>query len=344
MTYPVRKALTFRASSIGDALMGKYFLENVHAAYPDARCAIVVAGRAAMLRDLFSAYPWLEVIEANRRDVASSWRLFRDWKGSDIVLTQYAGKSGGTFSFASKLAARVLARGGGLAGFSDASRMNRYLYDAVIPFEKGAAPAALERVALKVFSVPTVLSVPTLSVPSGEPSIALPLERFLVVHLFAGNAGRGLSLENKRALITALHERLPHTELLISGGSADRTEAKAAAEGIPSVRVIAGDVSLSDMLRIISKAAGVVSLDTGMAHIAAQVDTPLVVLASCLGLHWWKEQQYRGGIPAALFTRADLCAHGHDSREYPACLSDIDPGAVAVAAGELFVQVAKELP
>lgn len=329
MTYSVRKALTFRASSIGDALMGKYFLENVHAAYPDARCGIVVAGRATMLRDLFSAYPWLEVIEANRRDVASLWRLFRDWKGSDIVLTQYAGKSGGTFSFASKLAARALARGGGLAGFSDASRMNRYLYDAVIPFQKGAAPAALERAALEVFSVPTTFSVPTLAVPSGGPSITLPLERFLVVHLFAGNAGRGLSLENKRALITALHERLPHTELLISGGSADRTEAKAVAEGIPSVRVIAGDVSLSDMLRIISKAAGVVSLDTGMAHMAAQVGTPLVVLASCLGLHWWREQQYGSGIAVVLFTRADLCTTGHVAGDYPACLNAIRMDEVA---------------
>ena len=63
MTKPF-KALTFRASSIGDALMAKYLLENVRATHPEARCAIVVAGRSGMIRDLLAAYPWIEVLEA----------------------------------------------------------------------------------------------------------------------------------------------------------------------------------------------------------------------------------------------------------------------------------------
>ncbi|MEK7114207.1 MAG: hypothetical protein AAB850_01520, partial [Patescibacteria group bacterium] len=99
----IKKALTFRASSIGDCLMGKYLLENIHAAYPHARLGIVVASRAEMIRDLFAAYPWLEVIEANRRNPVSLFSLWKKYHESDLVVTQYAGKLGGKFGLASKL-------------------------------------------------------------------------------------------------------------------------------------------------------------------------------------------------------------------------------------------------
>ena len=65
----VKKALTFRASSIGDALMGKYFLENIHKEFPEAICGLLVGSRGKMLRELFSAYPWLEVWEVNRKKI-----------------------------------------------------------------------------------------------------------------------------------------------------------------------------------------------------------------------------------------------------------------------------------
>ncbi len=90
--------------------MGKYFLENVRVSNPSARFGIVVGSRGTMVRDLFSGYPWIEVVEANRRSPFSLWRLWREWRGSDMVLTQYAGKKGGRFSLASKCAARLLAR------------------------------------------------------------------------------------------------------------------------------------------------------------------------------------------------------------------------------------------
>src|SRR3989338_3419571 len=96
----IEKALTFRASSIGDCLMGKYLLENIHAQFPNARLGIVVASRGAMIRDLFATYPWLEVIEANRRSPRSLFYLWRNFRNSDLVMTQYAGKLGGRFGLA----------------------------------------------------------------------------------------------------------------------------------------------------------------------------------------------------------------------------------------------------
>ena len=78
MTYPVRKVLTFRASSIGDTLIGKYFLENVHAAYPDARCGIVVAGRVVYAREVHHPGTTKHRGWFSRVTSPADWRLVLD--------------------------------------------------------------------------------------------------------------------------------------------------------------------------------------------------------------------------------------------------------------------------
>lgn len=329
----IKKALTFRASSIGDCLMGKYFLENVHAAYPEARCAIVVGSHGAMIRDLFAAYPWLEVIESNRRKPFSVLHLLYTYHWSDIVLTQYTGKAGGRFSLASKFIARMLARRGSLIGFADASLWNSYLYDMLLSFERSTAPAELERQALTKLNIPVALRVPTLSFlkqTSVFERLAVEPGRYAIVHLFAGNTGRGLSPRNQHTLVSTLSERLRGTMLLLSGGKQNRIQAEAAALDIQDVRVIAGDTSLQDMMELISSANCVISVDTGMAHIAAHLRKPLVVLATCIGLHWWKEEQYGRQASIHLFTHTE--PYGHTFKEYPDCINGVDLQEVARTA------------
>lgn len=338
MRASIQKALTFRASSIGDCLMGKYLLENIHAHFPDARLGIVVGGRAAMVRDLCAAYPWLEIVEANRRSPRSLVSLWKNFRGSDVVVTQYAGKRGGRFSLWSKLAARLLATRGGLVGFADASRSNRWLYDAVVPLPQGAAPAALEREALRAAGVPVAYERPTmrfLKMEKVTSRFGLVPGQYAVVHLFAGNKGRGLSAEKKRALLVALAEKLPGVRLVISGGAADREEALAAAKELPAT-VIAGEASLQELMNLIAESRGVVSVDTGVAHMTAQLGKPLIVLAACLGLHWWGPDQYGVEAPVTLFTRADLCEAGHLFKPCPDCLNAIDPETVAHRAAVIL--------
>jgi FkbM family methyltransferase len=88
----IYKALTFRASSIGDSLMGKYLLDNIHANFPMARLGIVVSSRSGMVKTLLKHYPWIEVIEVNRRNPKRIWKLWKTWRGSDVIVTQYAGR------------------------------------------------------------------------------------------------------------------------------------------------------------------------------------------------------------------------------------------------------------
>ncbi|MDP2652249.1 MAG: glycosyltransferase family 9 protein [bacterium] len=328
---PIRKVLTFRASSIGDCLMGKYLLENIHVAYPEARCGIVVGSRASMIRDLFVAYPWLEIIEANRRSPASLVALFKNFYGSDLVVTQYAGKAGGKFSFASKIAARILTKKNGLIGFSDTSRFNGILYDTIIPFVPSTAPAELEREALRAARIPVMFEHPIMQYrPMSDILTKFGLEsgNYIIVHLFAGSTGRGLHPDRKRELLVALAQKLPHTQLVISGSVADKEEARHVSENIPAV-IIAGEASLQELMNLIMHSHVVVSVDTGVAHITAQLGKPLIVLATCLGLHWWGNEQYSKDALVTIFTCAGLCAGGHNAKPYPDCINEIDLETVA---------------
>lgn len=320
----IKKALTFRASSVGDCLMGKYALEAIHEHYPQARLALVVANHGALMRDLFAAYQWLEVIEASRRSPKGVWYLLKHFWRSDFVLTQYAGKKGGSFSLASKCMARLLARRGGLVGFSDASVLTPLIYSHVVPMRHNQAPAALERDALATFGV-SVPHAPSLKFVGEARKDAAP---YVVVHMYAGNRGRGISPQTQRALLEALSQALPSTTLYISGGPADAMEAKAAAVGIEHTEVVAGRASLQEMMRILAGSAGVISLDTGMAHMSVQLGRPTLVLASCLGLHWWQPQQY-DTVPA-VYTNPE--PGGHIYKDYPACMADIPLTEVARAA------------
>lgn len=326
----IRKALTFRASSIGDCLMGKYLLDNIHAQFPDARLGIIVASRGAMIRDLLAASPWIEVIEANRSKPAALWKLWRDFHGSDIVVTQYAGKPGGKFSLSSKLAGRILAKRGGLIGFADASAWSGAVYDRLLNVEPSKAIADHERDALRAAGMPVSLPFPSLDYVRDDQVLkkfSLEKDAYLIVHLFSGSTTRGLDPEKKRDLIQALAKALPGVRLVLSGGGADHSEAKRVAEGTDAV-VIAGEATLQELMNLIAESKGVVSLDTGAAHITAQLKKPLVVLCSCLGANWWLPEQYGTDAAITVLSNRSHCLQGHVHKKYPDCLNMIDVNTV----------------
>lgn len=304
--------------------MGKYLLDNIHAQYPKARLGIVVASRGTMIKDLLASSPHIEVIEANRRSLGALWRLWREWRGSDMVATQYTGKHGGQFGLSSKVAARLLARQGGLIGFHDAFRWNGRLYDHLLPVRHDQAVAEHERAALRASGLAVAVPYPKMeSAPSDDADrFGLAQGTYAIAHFFAGNPGRSMSPERARTLVQELHAAMPNLTILVSGGSGDRASAKAIVEDLSFARSIAGEASLQDMLKLIKSAAFVVSVDTGVAHLAAHLHTPLVVMRTCLGPNWWLPGQYGPGIPAAQFSREELC-RPHVNKPYPDCIDRI---------------------
>ncbi|MFA6315445.1 MAG: glycosyltransferase family 9 protein [Candidatus Paceibacterota bacterium] len=329
----IRKAITFRASSIGDCLMAKYLLENIHAEFPQARCAIVVASRAKMIKDLFAAYPWIEVIEVNRRKPSSVMKLWREYRGSDLVVTQYSGKRGGKFGLASKLIARFLARRDGLIGFNDISIWNKLLFSKILPVRSDQAVAWHEREILKAAGVPVSKPVPTMVFVKDAQVLdrfSLKSGKFIIVHLFAGNAGRGMHPDKKRELLATLAKRNPEIKIIVSGGVSDKQEALRVSNNLP-VLVVAGEVTLQELMNLISESSGVVSLDTGVAHLTAQLGRLLVILRTCLAPNWWFSEQYGPNAPITVFSHDEACADEHTYKDYPDCINNISMEAVVDA-------------
>ena len=322
----VQKVLTFRAASIGDSLMGKYLLENIRAAHSDARFEIAVSSRASMVRDLFAAYPWIEVVEVNKQP-RLFWNFFTKGR-RDVVVTPY---TGGVFSLGPKLTARMLARV--LVGYTDRSSLNKILYTKLIPLVgRSRAPRLLECDALEMIGVPVAIERPSFSyVPQPELLQKLGLEekKYVVLHLFSGSFTRGLSYEKKHELINAL----AHATMLpiILTGSPKETASLGALP--PCVRV--AETTLQELAHLLDHAALIVSLDTGAAHLAAHMQKPLIVLASCVGVQWWGRDMYGDDVPSALFTRLDVCKDGHDYSGNAPCLDAIDMHAVASRARQL---------
>jgi len=318
--------------------MGKYLLENVHAAYPDAKLAIMVGSRGGMLRDLFAAYPWLEVREVNRRSPKALWQFSKDYRESDFTVTQYAGK-GGSFSLASKMVGRLLTKRGGFVGFTDPFLANSLLYDCLVRLDRGAAPATLERAALTARGIPVATKQLTLAyIPISGVAERLGISTpFIIVHLFAGTTNRGISPSKRHALLTALRSSLGDAvTLVLTGNQKEASEARAAAEGIARTSVIAGDATLQELMNLATASQGVVSVDTGVAHIAAHLGKPLIVLRTCLGKQWWVDEQYGRGVRIMQFSDDEVCATGHVFEEFPRCIEGVDENAIGRAAAVQF--------
>lgn len=321
----IKKAVTFRASSIGDCLMAKYLLENIHIEFPQAKYGIVVAGKAGMIKDLLKAYPWIDVIEASRRSISGVIGLWRKYRGSELVVTQYTGKRGRTFSLSSKIMAWILARKGGFVGFADSFRFNNWLFDVCLPVQSEKSVADHEREVLHAVGVPLQLPFPKMDFIKDDQVLGrfgLVAGKFMIVHLFAGGAGRGISREKKKDILTALLKHSPDINVVVSGGKENVSEIDEVIKDTPVIS-IAGRTTLQELMNLISQSLVVLSLDTGVAHITAQLAKPLIVLRTCVAPNWWFNEQYGSNAPINVLSCDEICAKGHVYKDYPECIDGI---------------------
>lgn len=336
----VNKAITFRASALGDALNAKYLFDNVHAAYPEARCAIIVSSKASMIRDLLRAHPWIDVVQANHRDLKSLGALWRTYRDSDLVVIPRT-KAGSAFSFLSKIAARLLARRGALIGFVDASRLSLRLYDQVLPRRDTEAPRVSERDVLRAAGIPiAVESVVLEHVPQERllPRLGLVSKNYIVVHLFAGAGSRGPSQEKRQELIDTLFRYLPQTPMVLTGTAVDG--GAIASLVLPgTVRVVAGSLSVQELMALMVESACVLSVGSGPSHIASSLGVPTVVLVTCHGVPWVGKEQYGEAALIQVHCNASACINGHDyGRAYPACIETVNTDALAQAVTQYSKQ------
>lgn len=337
--FSVKKALTLRAASIGDTLMGKYFLENIHAVWPDAELTLLVGSRSGMISDLLTGYTWLRVVEVNRKNLPKLVRSWRQLRGEDITLTQYAENS---FSLPSKIFARAVTKRGGLVGFEDRFWGNTFLYDTLVPFngEEGSEgmiveeQKALTAAGLRV-AVPD-LTLQFVDDPGVCARFGVESKKYVIAHLFSGNEGRSVSPAKRASIVGALRDSLPTShQLLLTGVTGEYGEAVAAAQGMSGIHVLAGKTTVQELINLLARAGAVVALDSGAAHLSAHLGTPLVVLTRVAALKgWWSSAMYNNKPSVLVNHDADDTAPRDGV--YPPSLETIDNSTIVATVARLL--------
>lgn len=166
-------------------------------------------------------------------------------------------------------------------GFKRAHMYRHYIYDQWVEHLDSVHEIDNYRNILRVAGIQPIGLLPYFESKSND---ALEDEPYVVFHQYPGGA-----METQRkwseTYWVELGKRLYqiyHVRILLSGANMDAEAAQHTAQllrkvGVPAEN-IAGKYSLSDMVTILAKARLVVSVNTGIMHLAAAVRAPLVAL------------------------------------------------------------------
>jgi ADP-heptose:LPS heptosyltransferase len=176
-----------------------------------------------------------------------------------------------------------------------------------------------------------------LSLQLSAPTIELPDEPYVVIHPGASVPARGLPLGPTRRAAAALAQQ-GHT-VVVTGSAGERGLTAAVADAVPAGRGLdlGGRTHLADLAHLIDGADAVVCGNTGPAHLAAAVGTPVVVAyAPVVPAHRWRPW----GVPHVLLGLQGIACAGCRARTCPLpgqpCLAPYDAAAVVEAVHRLL--------
>lgn len=149
----------------------------------------------------------------------------------------------------------------------------------------------------------------------------------VVVHPGASVPARAWAPGQHRETVTAL--RADGWRVLVTGGAGERDLTAFVADGVDD---LGGRTSLAELAVLVAHSAGVITGNTGPAHLAAAVGTPVVSLyAPTVPPVRWRPW----GVAHVLLGELDIACAGCRSHRCPLpghpCLDDVTPGHVVAA-------------
>jgi ADP-heptose:LPS heptosyltransferase len=181
----------------------------------------------------------------------------------------------------------------------------------------------------------------TLRVAAGEPPAGLPAGGFVAVHPGASVPARAWAPERHRELVRMLADG--GRRVVVTGGPGERElTASVAGAPRPEVRDLGGATTFAQLAAVLARADAVVVANTGPAHLAAAVGTPVVSLfaptvPAARWRPWGVEHELLGlDVPCAGCRARECPVPGHP------CLGGVSAGAV-LAAVERLSAPAREL-
>jgi ADP-heptose:LPS heptosyltransferase len=166
-----------------------------------------------------------------------------------------------------------------------------------------------------------------------RPSIASPAPGAVVVHVGAFYGCRAWPVARFAAVARALHAA--GHRVVLTGSARERQRALHTAElaALGEEAVLAGRTGLAELAALVADAALVVSVDTGVPHLASAYRTPSVVIFGPAPVEEWGPPT---NGPHVVLTRAEL-------RVGDTFGSEPDPALLAVSADDVLVAAASLL-
>jgi heptosyltransferase III len=174
--------------------------------------------------------------------------------------------------------------------------------------------------------------------PPPPPEVAA-LGGYVVVHPSASVPARAPSPEHVHRVVRALARS--GRRVVVTGSAADTDLAATVVASVPGAVDLAGRTTFAQLAAVLSAAECVVSGNTGPAHLAAAVGTPVVSLfAPVVAAEAWRPW----GVPSVLLGDQQAPCAGSRARTCPVaghpCLDGIDPARVVAAVERLTSLVA----
>jgi ADP-heptose:LPS heptosyltransferase len=242
------RVVVLRALGLGDLLTAVPALRGLRAGHPDAR--VTLAGPAA-LAPLLPAGLVDDVV-----DTAPLTPLDPRLHGADLAVNLHGRGPQSTALLQAARPARLVAFGVTSTWRADEHEVLRWcrlLAEAGMP----ADPRSLD---LDPPPVPPAVADAVVVHPGAAlPSRLWPLQRWAEV-------AHGLAADGERVVVTG------------SPGEAERAARVAELAGLPADSVLAGRTSAVELAALVAAARLLVSVDTGVAHLATGLGTPSVVL------------------------------------------------------------------
>jgi ADP-heptose:LPS heptosyltransferase len=175
---------------------------------------------------------------------------------------------------------------------------------------------------------------PRLRIRAKRPAtIELP-ERFVALHPSASVPARAWSPSTTAAVAAALVEA--GQQVVVTGGPGDLEAADRVGRIDASIINLAGGTDLAQLAHVLERASALVCGNTGPAHLAAAVGTPVVsIFAPTVPANRWRPWM----VPHVLLGQQDIACAGCRARLCPLeghpCIESILPGDVVDAVNSL---------
>ncbi len=268
--FGIESAAVICLGAIGDLLLVSTAINALHAVRPgiavDVYCSKGNAPAAPLLNGVRAVYSF-----PLSRLPQMIFTLRKNRYGLLIDTTQWA-RAGALVS--------AFSRAGMTVGFETTGQCRSMPYDLKVA-HSNKQHEWRNFLALVQAVYPEIKAEPAIELPASSGDTKLPQKPYIVCHMWPAGSHISLKLWDEAKWIE-LTKLLAHQgyKVLFSGGPSDRAATETfTAKNFPNdtqVSSIAGTMPLTDLACLLSRADAVVSVNTGIMHLAALTGTPTV--------------------------------------------------------------------